>query len=229
MGGRDKAWMEQRYARLGERLLELTINGNGYDFSIPFSRSSTSVSRTSEPIDAHMMGEDRYAIGYFESEERGSVTYEFDGHFRRVEQTFVHLQEWVGANAYRTFDWGTWCPWTLDEGPGRSPRNGGDISCVTRRYRPMTEFSSSECRPVGAQAFRLVEAFRDSLATPASGPRMVKYLRTVAQPGRNPPECHVEVLGRGAREGGPISWVDGCRAPKASTPPNWLLPGVCEE
>lgn len=37
----------------------------------------------------------------------------------------------------------------------------------------MTEFSSSECRPVGAQAFRLVEAFCECLATPASGPRMV--------------------------------------------------------
>lgn len=49
-------------------------------------------------------------------------------------------------------------------------------------------------------------------------------------PVRSGQDCRFALLGAAGQwcKGGPISWVDGCRAPKASTPPNWLLPGVCE-
>ncbi len=65
-----------------------------------------------KPIDAHVMGENLYAVRYFDPEDRNIVAYEFDGAFRHVRETIVHIAEWMG-DAYFEFNWGAWCPWSF--------------------------------------------------------------------------------------------------------------------
>lgn len=107
----NRDWMEKRYGHLGDGRLELTINGEVYDLYALLQVLGLAFEDI-RPIDAHVMGENLFAIRYFDSEERSIVAYDFDGNFRRVNETIVHIEEWMGAEYYE-FNWGAWCPWTL--------------------------------------------------------------------------------------------------------------------
>jgi hypothetical protein len=103
--------MEKRYGRLGNGRLDLTIHGQVYDLYALLQILGLAFEDI-RPIDAHMLGENLFALRYFDSEERSIVAYEFDADFRRVGETIVHIQEWMG-DEYFDFNWGAWCPWTL--------------------------------------------------------------------------------------------------------------------
>lgn len=107
----DRVRMEKRYGALGDGRPDLTINGHAYDLYALLEVLGLAFEDI-RPIDAHVMGENLFAVRYFDSEERSIVAYEFDSDFRRVSELVVHIQEWMGE-AYYDFNWGAWCPWTL--------------------------------------------------------------------------------------------------------------------
>jgi hypothetical protein len=107
----DRASMEKRYGPLGDGRLDLTINGKAYDLYALLEVLGLAFEDI-RPIDAHVLGENLFAVRYFDSEDRSIVAYEFDADFRRVGETIVHIQEWMG-DEYHDFNWGAWCPWTL--------------------------------------------------------------------------------------------------------------------
>ncbi len=107
----DRARMEKRFGQLGDGLVDLTINGRVYDLYALLEALGLAFEDI-RPIDAHVMGENLYAVRYFDSEDRSIVAYEFDADFRRVSETIVHIAEWMGDEYYE-FNWGAWCPWTL--------------------------------------------------------------------------------------------------------------------
>jgi hypothetical protein len=107
----DRAWMEMRYGELGAGRIELTINGHLYDLYALLEVLGLAFEDI-KPIDAHVMGENLYAIRYFDSEDRTIVAYEFESTFRRVSETIVHIHEWMG-DEYFDFNWGAWCPWSI--------------------------------------------------------------------------------------------------------------------
>lgn len=109
--GRDRAWMESQYGELGTGLFELVINGRSYDLYALLEVLGLGFEDI-RPIDAHVLAEGAYAIRYFEPEERAIVAYDFDAQFNRTDETFVHIEEWMG-DEYYSFNWGAWCPWTL--------------------------------------------------------------------------------------------------------------------
>jgi hypothetical protein len=106
---RDK--MEKRYGQLGDGRADITINGRVYDLYALLEVLGLAFEDI-RPIDAHVLGENLFAVRYFDSEERSIVAYEFDSTFHRVNETIVHIQEWMG-DEYFDFNWGAWCPWTL--------------------------------------------------------------------------------------------------------------------
>ena len=103
--------MEKRYGQLGNGRADLTINGRVYDLYALLEALGLGFEDI-RPIDAHLLGENVFAVRYFDSEERSIVAYEFDSDFRRLSETSVHIQEWMG-DAYYDFNWGVWCPWTV--------------------------------------------------------------------------------------------------------------------
>ena len=109
--GRDRAAMEQRYGPLGAGRADLSIHGQTYDLYALLQILGLGFEDI-KPIDALVLGENLYAVRYFDPEERSIVAYDFDAEFRRVGESFVHIQEWMG-DAYFEFNWGVWCPWTM--------------------------------------------------------------------------------------------------------------------
>jgi len=107
----DRAWMEKRYGMLGAGQFDLSIKGQVYDLYALLEVLGLAFEDI-KPIDAHVMGESLYALRYFDPEDRNIVAYEFDGEFRRVRETIVHIAEWMG-DAYFEFNWGAWCPWSI--------------------------------------------------------------------------------------------------------------------
>jgi hypothetical protein len=107
----DRALMEKRYGALGTGQFDLTINGQVYDLYALLEILGLAFEDI-KPIDAHLMGENLYAVRYFDPEDRNIVAYEFDGGFRHVRETIVHIAEWMG-DAYFEFNWGAWCPWSF--------------------------------------------------------------------------------------------------------------------
>ena len=107
----NRAEMEKRYGQLGDGRLALTINAETYDLYALLEVLGLAFEDI-RPIDAHVMGQNLYAVRYFDSEDRSIVAYEFDSDFRRIGETIVHIEEWMG-DAYYDFNWGAWCPWTL--------------------------------------------------------------------------------------------------------------------
>lgn len=107
----DRAGMEKRYGKLGDGRLDVTVNGRVYDLYALLEILGLAFEDI-RPIDAHVLGENLFAVRYFDSEDRSIVAYEFDSDFRRVGETIVHIQEWMGDD-YFDFNWGAWCPWTL--------------------------------------------------------------------------------------------------------------------
>jgi len=102
-----RAAFESRYGRLGsggscvrvgEAVLELdeVLHRLGLDFE------------GNRVIDAPPI-DGRYAVRYFDGEERRIVCMEFADDFRYVEEHRVHIAEWLG-NEYFESQWDVNCP-----------------------------------------------------------------------------------------------------------------------
>ncbi len=86
--------MEERFGPLGSGRLELAVRGVSYDLSALLRVLGLDFEDL-RPIDAHILADSRFAIRYLDPEECGIVAYEFDAAFRRLDETFVHVAEWL--------------------------------------------------------------------------------------------------------------------------------------
>jgi hypothetical protein len=86
--------MEERFGPLGSGQMDLVVNGASYDLPGILRLLGLDFEDV-RPIDAHVLAGGRYAIRYLDPEECGIVAYEFDAAFRRLDETFVHIGEWL--------------------------------------------------------------------------------------------------------------------------------------
>ena len=106
--GQDRKSMEERFGELGSGLMELTIRGKRYDL-YQLLKAVGMDHADIRPIDAHCLGPDRFAIRYFDVEERFIVAYEFDSEFKYLAECAAHIDEWMG-DEYYNFPWAIFCP-----------------------------------------------------------------------------------------------------------------------
>ena len=107
--GQERKRMEERFGEVGTGLTELTIQGNRYDL-YQLLRLVGMDHADIRPIDAHYIdGSDRFAIRYFDFEERVIVAYEFDTEFGYCGEHGAHIDEWMGEDYYN-FPWASFCP-----------------------------------------------------------------------------------------------------------------------
>jgi hypothetical protein len=107
--GQERKRMEERFGAIGSGLSELTIRGTRYDL-YQLLRGVGMDHADIRPIDAHRVdGVDRFAIRYFDLEERVIVAYEFDADFGYRGEHRVHIDEWMGEDYYN-FPWAIFCP-----------------------------------------------------------------------------------------------------------------------
>ncbi len=97
--GRARAIIESRFGKLGCGSQEITIGGQqlamdellhglGLDFD------------DAKPIDLLTVGENRYAVRYYDNQDQRIVVHEFDGEMNFLEETRAHIAEWIGEDAY---------------------------------------------------------------------------------------------------------------------------------
>jgi hypothetical protein len=106
--GQDRKRMEERFGEIGTGLVELTIRGKRYDLYQLLAMVGMDHADI-RPIDAHRLGEDRFAIRYFDTEERFIVAYEFGPDFEYLGEQAAHIDEWMG-DEYYNFPWAIYCP-----------------------------------------------------------------------------------------------------------------------
>ena len=107
--GRERQRMEERFVVIGEGLTELTIRGQRYGLYQLLKMVGMDHADV-RPIDAHYVdGSDRFAIRYFDLEERMIVAYEFDAEFAYLGELGAHSDEWMG-DEYYSFPWAVFCP-----------------------------------------------------------------------------------------------------------------------
>jgi hypothetical protein len=102
--------MEERYGPLGSGQTDLAVSGTAYDL-FGILRVLGLDFEDVRPIDAHVLADGRYAIRYLDPEECGIVAYEFDAAFRRLDETFVHIGEWL-EEAQNELKRGARSPWS---------------------------------------------------------------------------------------------------------------------
>jgi len=106
--GQERKRMEERFGEVGTGLADLTIQGKRYDLYQLLRRVGMDYDDI-RPIDAHYVdGADRFAIRFFDLEERVIVAYEFDTEFAYRGEHRVHIDEWMGDDYYN-FPWGVFC------------------------------------------------------------------------------------------------------------------------
>ncbi len=109
--GEERKRMEERFGELGTGRSDLTIEGQRYDL-YQLLRQIGMDYEDIRPIDAHSLDADRFAIRFFDLEERVIVAYEFDATFGYLREQRVHIDEWMGE-AYYDFPWAIHCPGSL--------------------------------------------------------------------------------------------------------------------
>jgi len=107
--GQERKRMEERFGEIGEGLMELTIEGKRFDL-YQLLKGIGMDHADIRPIDAHYVdGPDRFAVRFFDLEERSIVAYEFNAEFRYLGEQRVHIDEWMGDDYYN-FPWAISCP-----------------------------------------------------------------------------------------------------------------------
>lgn len=110
--GQERKRMEERFGEIGTGLTDLTIQGRRYDL-YQLLRMVGMDYDDIRPIDAQAFpGGDRFAIRFFDLEERVIVAYEFAADFRYLGEQRVHIDEWMGEEYY-DFPWAIHCPESL--------------------------------------------------------------------------------------------------------------------
>ena len=105
---KDRKQMEERFGEVGTGLVELTIRGRRHDLYDLLKMVGMDHADI-RPIDAHRLGTDRFAIRYFDVEERFIVAYEFGPEFEYLGEQAAHIDEWMG-DEYYNFPWAIFCP-----------------------------------------------------------------------------------------------------------------------
>ncbi len=99
---RARALFEIRYGSLGSGSQELTIGGVVYSLAQLLVRLGLDFG-DSRPIDARALPDGLYVVRYFDAEDQRAVAHEFDSDFRFLDETRVHMAEWIGEETY--FHW----------------------------------------------------------------------------------------------------------------------------
>ncbi len=102
---------ETRYGRLGSGASQVCVAGASLDLIEVMHRLGLDFDGN-RVIDAPDVGPGRYAVRYFDGEERRIVCYEFAANLSFVEEHRVHIAEWLG-DAYWQTTWEVNCPINL--------------------------------------------------------------------------------------------------------------------
>jgi len=96
-----KTAFEARFGRLGTGASELCIGGQNLGLEEAMHRLGLDF-QGNRVIDALDLGEDRYAVRYFDGEDRRIVCYEFAADFGYIREHRVHIAEWLGDEYFNT-------------------------------------------------------------------------------------------------------------------------------
>lgn len=94
-----RALIESRFGPLGTGAQRLTIAGAEYDLATLLAQIGLDFD-DAKPIDAAVVGENRYVLRYLDAQDQRVVAYEFDSAFHRLDETRAHIAEWLGDDAY---------------------------------------------------------------------------------------------------------------------------------
>lgn len=94
MSGRREAF-ESRFGVLGAGARLLMVEDHVFTLPEVMERLGLAFEGC-RSIDARGLGPDRFVIRFLDFEEQRIVAYEFDGRFRYLGETRVHVAEWVG-------------------------------------------------------------------------------------------------------------------------------------
>lgn len=89
---------EARFGLLGQGARQLTIAGRRYELAEVMTRLGIGFEGC-RPLDGFALGPTHFAVRYYDADEQWVVAYEFDGEFRYLAETRVHVAEWVGEDA----------------------------------------------------------------------------------------------------------------------------------
>ena len=99
---------ERRYGQLGSGASSVVIEGVTYELGEVMRRLGFSFEGI-RLIDAPPVNTGRYAVRFFDGEDRRIVCLEFAANFNYLEEHRVHVAEWLG-DAYFETEWEVHCP-----------------------------------------------------------------------------------------------------------------------
>ncbi|MGH7321912.1 MAG: hypothetical protein ACRELA_20130 [Candidatus Rokuibacteriota bacterium] len=89
--------MEARFGAPGSGGRRLTVAGQTYTLAELMARLGVAFDGC-RAIDGLELGPAHFVVRYYDPEEQRIVAYEFDGEFRYLAETRVHIAEWVGED-----------------------------------------------------------------------------------------------------------------------------------
>ena len=107
----QRAAFEARFGKLGSGASHLRIGPESLELGTVLQRLGLGF-QGNHVIDAPEVGDGRYAIRYFDGEDRRIVCYEFTGDFGYVGEHRVHVAEWLGDEYFNT-GWDVSCAMDL--------------------------------------------------------------------------------------------------------------------
>jgi len=107
-GGVLREEFERRYGPLWTGASSLSIEGVSYEIEVVMRRMGFGFDGL-KTIDAPRVEAGRYAIRFFDGEDRRIVCLEFGADLVLLEEHRVHIHEWLG-DAYFETEWQVNCP-----------------------------------------------------------------------------------------------------------------------
>ncbi len=107
----QRAAFEVRYGGLGTGSSQVRIGGESLELERVLHRLGLAF-QGNRVIDAPELGDGRYAIRYFDGEDRRIVCYEFAADFSYLAEHRVHIAEWLGDEYFNT-EWNVNCAMDL--------------------------------------------------------------------------------------------------------------------
>jgi acetoin utilization deacetylase AcuC-like enzyme len=111
-GRESREWMEMNFGPLGSGGQEVTVGGETLSARGVMDKMGV-WAEDLDPIDLITVEEGkRWAVRFFDSEDRRVVLMEFSPDLAILSEARVHVREWMGEDYYQ-FDWPAGCPWPL--------------------------------------------------------------------------------------------------------------------
>jgi len=108
----SREWVEMTFGPLGSGGHEITLGGETLAGPEVLSRLGVWAEGI-DPIDLVTVEEGRrWAVRFFDGEDRRVVVLQFSPDFAILSETRVHIKEWMGTD-YFEFDWPAGCPWPI--------------------------------------------------------------------------------------------------------------------